>query len=225
VTHKTTSRGTKSRTTKSAKAAAPEPAAERIDSTEDLIHKARVGDRSAESEIVRRNLPGLRRFAHGRLPSAARHECDTEDLVQETMLHTLQRLPSFEARRPGALQAYLRMAIQNRVRDEYRRLGRHGAPVELSDVVDTGPSPFDEASEKEIASRQQAAMEQLRPTDRALLVARIELGYDYKQIARLLGKPTAEAARVAVGRALRRAVEAAQLVVTDSDRRSRNRHR
>jgi hypothetical protein len=35
------------------------------------------------------------------------------------------------------------------------------------------------------------------------------MGYDYKQLARLFGKPTPNAARVAVHRALRRAIEAA----------------
>jgi RNA polymerase sigma-70 factor (ECF subfamily) len=180
-----------------------------IDSTAELILKAKIGDRSAENEIVRRNLPRLRRFAHGRLPSAARHRCDTEDLVQESMLHTLKRLPSFDTERPGGLQAYLRMAIRNKVRDECRRLTRIPAPEELTDVADTGPSPFDEARDKEIAARQNAALERLRPADKALLVARIDLGYDYEQIARLFGKPTADAARVAVGRALKRAIDAA----------------
>jgi RNA polymerase sigma factor (sigma-70 family) len=180
-----------------------------LDSTTDLIIKAKTGDRSAENEIVRRNLPRLRRFAHGRLPSGARHSCDTEDIVQDSMLHTLQRLSSFDPTRPGGLQAYLRVAIQNRVRDEQRRLTRYGSPEELTEVVDKGPSPYDEAKEKEIAKRQQAALQRLRPADRALLIARIDLGYDYQHIARLFGKPSPDAARVAVHRALKKVVDSA----------------
>lgn len=125
------------------------------------------------------------------------------------MLHALQRLSSFDPARPGGLQAYLRVAIQNRVRDEYRRPSRLVSAEDLAEVVDNRPSPFDEAKENEIAARLQAAMEHLRPADRALLVARIELGYDYKHIARLFGRPTPDAARVAVHRALRRAVDVA----------------
>ena len=95
-------------------------------------------------------------------------------------------------------------------RTERLRIGMAVTLAEdLPEVVDKGPSPFDEAQEKEIASRQEAAMQRLRPADRALLVARIELGYDYKQLARLFGRPTPDAARVAVHRALRRALDAA----------------
>jgi RNA polymerase sigma-70 factor (ECF subfamily) len=194
------SKMSKSRTISSSKA---------TDSTEDLVLKAKVGDRSAQNEIVRRSLPRLRRFAHGRLPSRVRHGFDTEDLVQDSMLHTLQRLSSFDPTRPGGLQAYLRVAIQNRVRDECRRRARFGSLEELAELTDAGPSPFEKVNEEQIVRRQQAAIERLRPADRALLVARIELGYDYKQIARLFDKPTPDAARVAVHRALRRAVDAA----------------
>jgi RNA polymerase sigma factor (sigma-70 family) len=179
------------------------------DSTEDLVLKAKVGDRSAENEIVRRNLPRLRRFAHGRLPSRLRHGYDTEDIVQDSLLKTLQRIASFDTTRPGGLQAYLRVAIQNRVRDECRRRVPIVSSEEMAEVVDNAPSPFDRAREKEIAEGQQAALNRLRPADRALLVARIDMGYDYKQLARLFGKPTPNAARVAVHRALRRAIEAA----------------
>jgi len=180
-----------------------------VDPTAELVIRAKGGDRSAENEIVRRNLPRLKRFAHGRLPSGARTRGDTEDLVQDSMLHTLQRLPAFDPSKPGGLQAYLRVAIRNRIRDECRRLRLQPAAEELAEAVDAGPSPFETLREKEIAAQQQAAMRGLRPTDRALLVARMDLGYDYKQIARLFGKPTPDAARVAVARALRRAADAA----------------
>ena len=89
------SKPSKSRTRTSAKAG---------DSTAELVLKAKVGDRSAENEIVRRSLPRLKRFAHGRLPSRVRHGYDTEDIVQDSMLHTLQRLSTFDPTRPGGLQ-------------------------------------------------------------------------------------------------------------------------
>ena len=73
-------------------------------------------DRSAENEIVRRSLPRLRRFAHGRLPPAVRNGYDTEDIVQDSILQTLQRLPAFDPARPGGLQAYLRWRCRTRSR-------------------------------------------------------------------------------------------------------------
>jgi RNA polymerase sigma-70 factor, ECF subfamily len=185
-------------------------AAKADDSTKDLVLRAKVGDRSAENEIVRRSLPRLRRFAHGRLPPAVRNGSDTEDIVQESLLQTLQRLPGFDPARPGGLQAYLRVALQNKVKDAVRRRARFSSLGDVAEPVDRRPSPYDAVKEKELVARQEAVLNQLRPSDRALLVARIELGYDYAQIARLFGKPSADAARVAVHRALRRAVDAAK---------------
>jgi RNA polymerase sigma-70 factor, ECF subfamily len=47
-------------------------------------------------------------------------------------------------------------------------------------------------------------LQRLRESDRELIVARVELGLDYDEIADLLGRPSMSAARVAVSRALLR---------------------
>src|SRR5688572_31187052 len=78
--------------------------------TLELVIKARDGDRLAVEALLQRCLPGLRRWAHGRLPPAARGSLDTGDLVQETVLHVLRRLDAFEPRHVGAMQAYLRQS-------------------------------------------------------------------------------------------------------------------
>ncbi len=85
------------------------------------MFKARSGDRSAENEIVRRNLPELTQYARGRLPGAARSGSDTEDLVQDTMIQALKRLQTFDPSRRGSFQAYLRTSLRHRVCDEVRR--------------------------------------------------------------------------------------------------------
>ena len=170
---------------------------------------------------MRRNLPRLRRFLTGEFPRAcgtARYRGYRPGLTSQH----LQRIASFDTSRPGGLQAYLRVAIQNRVRDAYRWRVPIGLSEDcLAEVIDKAPSPFDRAREKEVAGLQQAALSRLRPADRALLVARIEMGYDYKQLARLFGKPTPNAARVAVCRALRRLVHTA--TAAPAERRSFNR--
>lgn len=53
-------------------------------------------------------------------------------------------------------------------------------------------------------ARYDAALQRLRETDRELIVARVELGLDYGEIAGLLDKSSLPAARVAVSRALLR---------------------
>lgn len=96
-----------------------------------LLERARAGDRAALDLLVARYLPRLRRWATGRLPRWARDLADTEDLVQETVLQTLKRIDTFEPRNEGALHAYLRQGIVNRIRDEFRRARRRPGTTEL----------------------------------------------------------------------------------------------
>jgi RNA polymerase sigma factor (sigma-70 family) len=176
--------------------------------TLELVGRAKLGDGAALDALCARCLPALRRWARGRLPRYARGLVETGDLVQETILHTLARLASFEPRHEGALQAYLRQALANRIRDEVRRASRHPAPLELSTgQPDSGPSPLEQAIGREGVEHYESALERLRAQDREAIVARIELQYGYDELAVALGKPTANAARVAVTRALARLIE------------------
>jgi len=174
-----------------------------------LLQRARGGDREALEILIARYLPRLQRWASGRLPIWAREVADTEDIVQETIVRTFARLGEFEPTREGALQAYLRQAVLNRIRDELRRV-QHRLPPEALDShsPDHGVSPFDVAVGHEMAERYEAALAQLSPEDREAIVSRVELGGTYEEVAIATGKPTADAARMAVGRALVRLAEA-----------------
>src|SRR4051812_23968454 len=87
----------------------PDPASQtELESSLDLLARARAGDRQALDVLMARYLPRLRRWASGRLPRWARDLADTQDLVQDTLLQTFKRIETFEARHEGALQAYLR---------------------------------------------------------------------------------------------------------------------
>jgi RNA polymerase sigma-70 factor (ECF subfamily) len=168
-----------------------------------LLERARAGDRAALETLISRYLPRLQRWASGRLPRWARDVADTHDLVQETLFQTFKRIERFESRGEGALQAYLRQAILNRIRDELRRAKRRPATSGLdSQVEDQGRSPLEEAIGQEALERYEMALAKLRREDREAIVARIELGYTNEEIAELLGKPTPNAARMTVERAL-----------------------
>lgn len=179
-----------------------------LTSTSDLLARARTGDADALNQLYARYLPLLRRWARGRLPGWTRDLRDTDDIVQETLVQTLRRIDDFNPRHEGALQAYLRQAVVNRVRDEVRRVGRRPASAEMpADYEDPGRSPLDLAIGHEAASRYEAALQKLRPEDRELIVARVEMGNSYQQIASEHGKSSADAARMAVARALVRLAE------------------
>jgi RNA polymerase sigma factor (sigma-70 family) len=173
------------------------------ESSLDLLERARAGDVSALDALMARHLPRLRRWASGRLPRWARDMADTQDLVQDTLLQTFKRIDRFESRGDGALQAYLRQGVLNRIRDEYRRAGRRPAPEELdSQAPDSAASPLEEAIGRQATERYEAALQRLRPKDREAIIGRIEMGFTNEELATLLGKPSANAARMAVERAL-----------------------
>jgi RNA polymerase sigma-70 factor (ECF subfamily) len=176
--------------------------------TIELVVRAREGDRLAVEALLQRSIPSLRRFAHGRLPAAARGSLDTGDLVQETVLHVLRRLDTFEPRHVGAMQAYLRQSVINRIRDEVRRIGRHPTPVDLpDDLASEIPSPLEEAVRAEAYDRYRAVLVQLSPRDREMVVARIEAQWNLGEIAQRFNMRTVDGARMAVTRALRRLMD------------------
>jgi RNA polymerase sigma factor (sigma-70 family) len=176
--------------------------------TIELVVRAREGDRMAVEALLQRSIPSLTRFAHGRLPAAARGSLDTGDLVQETVLHVLRRLDTFEPRHVGAMQAYLRQSVINRIRDEVRRIGRHPAPAELpEDLASEMPSPLEEAVRAEAYDRYRAVLVQLSPRDREMVVARIEAQWNLGEIAERFNMRTVDGARMAVTRALRRLMD------------------
>ena len=168
-----------------------------------LLERVREGDRSALDALFARYAAPLRRWARGRLPRAARSAADTQDLVQETLLQALKRIEAFEPRHEGALQAYLRQALMNRIRDELRRAGRRGEHTAVdSQIADVGPSPVEQAIGREQVERYERALSRLSDEDREAIVARMELDCSYDQLAEVLGKPTPDAARMAARRAL-----------------------
>jgi RNA polymerase sigma factor (sigma-70 family) len=179
-----------------------------LTSTSDLLARARAHDDAALNELFARYLPTLRRWARGRLPAWTRDLRDTDDIVQETLVQTLRRIDEFEPRHEGALQAYLRQALVNRVRDEIRRVGRHPIASELpDDYEDPSVSPLETAIGSEAAARYESALLRLRPAEREVIVARVEMGNSYQQIAVAQGKASPDAARMAVARALVRLAE------------------
>jgi RNA polymerase sigma-70 factor (ECF subfamily) len=179
-----------------------------LDSTAVLIRRVREGDKDSLERLIERHVAPLRRYVTGRLPRWARDLADTDDLVQDTLLRTFSKMDAFEVRGVGALQAYLRQAVMNRLRDELRRKGRAPALVDVAEqhLVGQG-SPLEEAIGAEAAARYVAALARLEPEEREAIIGRVEMEYSYSDLADVLGKPTADAARKATRRALLRLAE------------------
>jgi RNA polymerase sigma-70 factor (ECF subfamily) len=178
------------------------------ESTVQLLERARTGDQDAADRLFARHVGPLRRWASGRLPRWARDMADTDDLVQETLLGTFKRIGQFEPRGAGALNAYLRQAVLNRIREELRRKGRRPDETGLPEIEDESHlSPLEQAIGNEAIERYERALARLRPEDQDSIIGRVELGYTYEELAEALSKPSPDAARKAAQRALIRLAE------------------
>jgi RNA polymerase sigma-70 factor (ECF subfamily) len=176
--------------------------------TTELLRRAKDGDRRALEALTARYLPRLQRWASGRLPPYTRSLLDTSDLVQETLLKVIDNLDGIEVRGPGGFQAYVRQAVLNRIRDQIRwarrRPGPEGVPEDLADSL---PSPLERAIGVDVLERYERGLAKLPEDERQLLHLRIELDFDYKEIAAMTGRPSRDAARMAVQRGLRKLAE------------------
>ena len=126
-------------------------------------------------------------------------------MVQDTLLQTFKRIAYFEPKRDGAFRAYLRLAVDNRIRDEMRRVARRPKvdPSETTDLlIDAGPSALQQLITDEMWARYLQGLQSLTPRERRLIVGRAEMGYSYKQLALIDGRTSPDAARMALRRAL-----------------------
>ena len=169
----------------------------------ELLEFARDGRRDALDVLFARYLEPLRHWASGRLPRWARDISDTQDLVQDTLLRTFRRIDLFEPDQSDALERYLRRAVMNRIRDEFRKTRRRQPPATLDTAQpDSSPSPLDRAIGAELIEGYEESLVRLRPEERDAIIGRIEMDLSYDELAAALGKPNANAARSAVVRAI-----------------------
>ncbi len=178
-------------------------------STATLIQRLRDGDDLAREHLVERCLPLLKRWAQGRLPHSARDVSDTDDLVQVTLMRALGRVESFESRGQGAFLAYLRQILVNMSRDEIRKAARRPIATEVDEELpDSVRSPYEQSVDAETRAAYERALEALEEHQRNAVILRLEFGMSYSEIAIELERPSANAARVMVSRALTRMAQA-----------------
>ena len=155
-------------------------------STLALLDRATGGDEKARDALYDRYLPRLRRWARERLPQSARDLVDTDELVQETLDDTLKG-----GHGGGAFLGRVRRAVDDRIVDEVRKVHRRIPAGETA--------PGSPADPRELYER---AFQMLKLSEQAAIAARLEEGMSYEDIAQELGNTSAEAARMAVSRAL-----------------------
>jgi RNA polymerase sigma-70 factor (ECF subfamily) len=182
-----------------------------LETSLDLLRRVQAGDASALDALMVLYRPRLVRWASGRLPAYARGMAETQDLVQETLAAAFKKIAHIEIRDEGAVQAYLRQALLNAIRMEIRRVTRRPASQEIDSGLPAADiSPLEAAIGAETLERYERALDHLREEERELVIAHVEFGLTHQELAAAFKKPSANAARMALQRALIRvAVEMA----------------
>lgn len=154
------------------------------DSEEELVRRARDGDRAAFEELVRRTSRLV--FARLYLETGDRHRA--EDLLQETLLMAFRSVGSLtEARgfRPWLLKIAQNVAIDAARRQQRRKRTPPMQP--LRDRPANESRPEDQVAREELRERVVAVLRSLPEEYRLPLTLRYLGGVDYESICMQLG--------------------------------------
>lgn len=150
---------------------------------DDLVTRAKSGDRHAMEQLLDSVAPSIRRFAR----RMCRHEADAEDVLQDALLSIATHLDAFEARStlPSWAFAITRSACAR------RRRGKKNQPAEPEDVLATRPtgepSPLDAAEKHQLGALVTQALEALPDEHREVLLLRDVEGMSGQEAAAALG--------------------------------------
>lgn len=172
-------------------------------STQTLLQAARSGSQDALEVLCDRYIDRLEKWAHRRLPLHARDLKETKDIIQEAIVNSLRQLPAIESAE-GFFQ-YMKTSVKNLVLNAIRDSSRRKTDTGLDEaLVDSGPSPIEVAIGKEKLARYERALEKLHADQRELVIARIEMEMSWAEIAIDYGFNSADAARVATSRIIKK---------------------
>jgi RNA polymerase sigma-70 factor, ECF subfamily len=158
------------------------------DETE-LIRKAKRGDRAAFGVLVER----YQRRVVGVALAVVHNAEDALELAQETFVRAFENLSSFESR--SSFSTWLYRIAANLAIDWRRREGRHTivrgeeAEIEIERLPNAAGDSFAEFSRSELNRRLRAALDELTPEHREVILLRDVEGLSYDEISDILQCP------------------------------------
>lgn len=174
-----------------------------IDATTRLVHAAAAGDPTGRDALVARLTPWLLAQARFRLAGAAGRHCEPEDLVQEAWAIALPRLRDLRAQQDRLTPVLMKFLATTMLRLTAKVVRKHvvgkaaarvdaealdALPAEVSGVITR-------LCKRERRDALQAAIEDLPPELRAVLVLRGIEQQPNGAVARLLGVDDATVTR------------------------------
>jgi RNA polymerase sigma-70 factor (ECF subfamily) len=176
------------------------------DSTlESLMRRAVQGDQDAWSQLLEPQRPRLRRMVDLHMDHRLAARFDSSDVVQEALTDAVRKLPMYFRDRPLPFYPWLRQLTRERLihfqrrhmqaqqrsvaREEGQELSLADESVlELADrILARGSSPSARLRREEDRARVHAALDELSPSDREILVLRHLEQLSPREIADVLG--------------------------------------
>ncbi|TWT95058.1 sigma-70 family RNA polymerase sigma factor [Neorhodopirellula pilleata] len=162
------------------------------DKTDVLLNAARQGDPDAINQLLDRHRGGIRRLVEMRLDRKVQRRVDVSDVVQEVLVEASGRLDKYLDDPVMAFHLWLRQIAWDHIIDTYRRhrvsakrnmdreqpLNVGGDQIDESSVdlaiqlCDPAMTPAAVATQREIASKVEAAIEKLDDADREVILMR-----------------------------------------------------
>jgi RNA polymerase sigma-70 factor (ECF subfamily) len=173
--------------------------------TDWLVEQARSGDAEARKRLMERHRPRLRQMVSLRLDPRLAARVDPSDVVQEALASAYPRLDDYLRDPPLPFYPWLRQFAWDCLLQLHRRhIAAHRRSVtreaawqpglssdsvlQLSQqLLSRGSSPSNHLIRQELLDRLQAAMAQLAPKDREILVMRNLEQMPAAEIAAVLG--------------------------------------
>ena len=162
----------------------PDPERQDDEAIRDLVHQAAQGKEDAWRGLVDAYSRRVFAMARSRL-----HDDDlAEEITQSVFVTVATKLCQDGYNEQGRFEPWLFRITMNRVRDEFRRRGRHARPTDPSHLQDSRVAQDDgEPSTDHTPLRQ--AIDQLNDTDREIIELRHHGQLSFKQISEILNQP------------------------------------
>lgn len=181
--------------------------------TDSLLARYATGDMAAASQLLEKHRPFLRRIIDLRLDHKLRGRIDPSDVVQETQLELMRRIPSYVKSRPVSFRVWLHQMTCQQLTTlwrRHRRAQRRSVDREVVLPEDSAvllarsawqESPSGPMQQEELAQKVRDAVTQLAAIDREILLLRTIEELTNTESAERLGIDPATASK-RYGRAL-----------------------
>jgi RNA polymerase sigma-70 factor (ECF subfamily) len=170
-------------------------------SEQELLNLARQGREGAVAELLARHRASIRRTIHLRLDRRVAARVDASDVLQETYLEAVRRLPSYlqQPQLPFALWLHwlareqVMMCHRRHLGADKRAASREVAPLPadssaqfVSGIVGRGSSPSQHLAAVELVERLRLALQRLNEEERDLILWRHFEQLTNREVAQLL---------------------------------------